>query len=83
MSQEKGTKFQPLGASSKNNVPPEENEFSCVMCGRTFNSSDALEAHIRRRHLTERPFFCPVCGHEFRFQQNRDAHARTHNVSNE
>lgn len=53
----------------------------CSECGATFNVKQALNHHMRVKHLGEVPFACEICGRRFNDHRNLGRHMRIHSNS--
>ncbi|XP_075997137.1 zinc finger protein 296 [Genypterus blacodes] len=54
-----------------------QGDFSCQLCGHSFQSVRGLSAH-RRTHACERPYHCGVCGQAFGQSGHLARHIRSH-----
>ncbi|XP_061487216.1 zinc finger protein 217 [Rhineura floridana] len=52
-------------------------DFSCVVCGRTFDEAFDVEAHMRK-HKDSFTYWCSVCGRRFKEPWFLKNHMRTH-----
>ena len=64
---------------SQPSVVMEENQFTCLLCGKTFNRKSNLLAHFDI-HSSKRAYSCGLCQKLFRFKSNLTRHAQTHKV---
>jgi len=53
-----------------------DSNFSCNICGRTFNSSSHCSRHYLTVHGTPVPVSCEVCGKNFKNQDSCNTHLR-------
>ncbi|XP_032074176.1 zinc finger protein 217 [Thamnophis elegans] len=53
-------------------------DFSCVVCGQTFDEAFDVEAHMRK-HKDSFTYWCSVCGRRFKEPWFLKNHMRTHN----
>uniref|UniRef100_A0A8C5RKQ8 Zinc finger protein 217 n=1 Tax=Laticauda laticaudata TaxID=8630 RepID=A0A8C5RKQ8_LATLA len=62
----------PLDVNEKDNQ-----DFSCVVCGQTFDEAFDVEAHMRK-HKDSFTYWCSVCGRRFKEPWFLKNHMRTH-----
>uniref|UniRef100_UPI00358EBF5A zinc finger protein 723-like n=1 Tax=Myxine glutinosa TaxID=7769 RepID=UPI00358EBF5A len=55
-----------------------EHPYKCTNCGKCFNWSSSLKAHMRI-HNGERPYKCTICGKSFIHPSHLKKHMRIHN----
>ncbi|XP_037082415.1 zinc finger protein 425-like [Pollicipes pollicipes] len=70
--------MQRFGLKIQRKFRPNEREFPCRQCGRTFNRVYNLKMH-QLSHGRHGQYRCETCNKTFRFRSNLDRHARSHN----
>ena len=69
--------MQRFGLKIQRKFRPNEREFPCRQCGRTFNRVYNLKMH-QLSHGRHGQYRCETCNKTFRFRSNLDRHARSH-----
>ncbi|XP_071995974.1 uncharacterized protein [Engystomops pustulosus] len=58
-------------------IPTGENQYSCSVCGKSFQEQRSLIAH-ERIHTREKPYTCSICGKGFYQETTLVMHGRIH-----
>jgi hypothetical protein len=53
------------------------NAFHCSICSVTYSTRETVEAHVRQKHLGERPHLCKTCNLSFAYPFHRDEHQKS------
>lgn len=53
-----------------------ERPFSCKFCDKKFNQTNALQIHVKSKHLLEKQYTCPECGMAFTQKGNLKTHVK-------
>ncbi|XP_043215208.1 protein suppressor of hairy wing-like isoform X1 [Amphibalanus amphitrite] len=69
--------MQRFGLKIQRKFRPNEREFPCRQCGRTFNRVYNLKMH-QLSHGRNGQYRCETCNKTFRFRSNLERHARSH-----
>lgn len=59
-------------------VFPEDEQYTCSHCGKTYASQGTLHVHMAQVHSTAKPFQCDLCPRSYKYKKSLRIHKVKH-----